>query len=163
MAKRNLKIVTPAPAPKKVLTRSAKAAECVASIKQYAEWGVKNAERDLAEFTAKFAKDPAYALSWSDGTFSAAARHSVSKLVLEYLSRLAEPQDEYTTRSDEEVLKVMQREFSLEVLRNAKWPERSTSPASNEMALRMMSARAEWLEKMDNHLAAIARTEGEAE
>ena len=159
MSKRNLKIVAPAPAPKPVLTRSAKAAESLASLKQYAEWGVKSGERELAEFATRFAKDPAHALSWSSNTFENAARYSMNKEVLEHIARLSEPQDEYTTRSDEEVIRVMQREFAREVLRNAKWPERSTSPTSNEMSLRMMSARAEWLEKLDNHIERIERND----
>ena len=37
-----------------------------------------------------------------------------------------------------------------EVMRAAKWPERSTSVPSNEISLCVMAQKAEWLERLDN-------------
>src|SRR5262245_32723191 len=145
-----------APVPR-AKTRSVMAGESVASLRQTATFELQIAQGDLSKWQAKFESDPAYAFSWSSDAFVSAAKAAVAKYVIEVIDAQREPVDEYTVKTDEQVLKVLREGFYAAVLRGAKWPERSTSMPSNEMASQLVAQKAEWLEKFDNHLARLNR------
>jgi hypothetical protein len=117
-------------------------------IRDRAESEIKSAGRYLEDFRVKFEKDPARAFEWSSDSFKQAARDSVAKTVLAYLERFR-ADDIYSLKTPQAQLEIILKEFAAETMRNAKWPEHSTSPTSNYMSLCMMSARAEWVEHLE--------------
>jgi hypothetical protein len=113
------------------------------------ECDVKFAQEECDKWAAKFTADPAYAFEWAQGPMAQAARLSVNKFVLAVLDFEDGSMKEKTPR---ERVEVVCRELQQEVMRNAKWPSRSTSSVSNDMSLCMMSARADMLEKVEQCL-----------
>lgn len=157
MTKRiNKKIEAPARVP---LTR----AERVAMVAENLNWDLKNdaerSEKTLAEFAVRVQKDPAGALEWSKGAFEAAASLSSARTIVALIENIKSRGDEYVEVGDLEVIKALRAEFYDAVMRGAKWPSRSTSVQSNEMELELTARRAEWLEKFDQMIAFVERTE----
>lgn len=95
----------------------------------------ESAEKALAEFAAKLAQDPAYALGWSIKSFEQAAALAVAKEVRRAFEQGA---------TFDELRSVAMRE----ALRGARSPERSTSPTSNLMAQCMTAAWGDLVERM---------------
>jgi hypothetical protein len=120
-------------------------------VRDYAESKIKTAARYLEDFKAKFENDPASAFGWSSDSFKWAGRHSVAKIVLVCLENFKES-DIYSVKTPLAQLEIMLKQFKAETMRNAKWPEHSTSPTSNYMSLCMMAARAEWVEYLENSI-----------
>lgn len=73
----------------------------------------------LDKFAADFAKDPAYALSWGNDTFQAAAKMTVLKQIINALENGNGNLDNIRST-------LMDR-----VLHKSKYPPQSTSPTSN--------------------------------
>lgn len=94
---------------------------------------VETSRSQLDKFEESFAKDPAYAFSWSDKSFQAAARIKVMTMVADVLTR------EDTTAEG------IRRYLMDGVMHRAKYPAQSTSPASNLMEQYEMAAYAEAL------------------
>jgi len=103
------------------------------------------AKRQIARFAEKLNEDPLSAFSWSKETFDAAARHWVARTVLDYVKTLREQGDDYERKTDKQIVECICREFKDEILNKARFPERSTSPQSNETALCKNAAMASWL------------------
>jgi hypothetical protein len=87
----------------------------------------------LDKFMVDFHSDPAYALSWSNDTFSAAAKLRVLKQIIAAL-------DDGTATLDNIRETMMDR-----VLHRSKYPPQSTSPTSNLIEQYELSACAEIL------------------
>lgn len=87
----------------------------------------------LDKFTADFAKDPAYALSWGTDAFQAAAKLRVLKQILAAL-------EDGDATADNIRSTMMDR-----VLNKSKYPPQSTSPTSNLIEQYELAACAEIL------------------
>jgi hypothetical protein len=127
-------------------------AQVLDRVRDQAEREIKTAARYLEDFKEKFAKDPARAFEWSADSFRHAGRDRTAKTVLEYLKMFA---DADTVKTPQAQLEAILKEFKTETMRNAKWPEHSTSPTSNYMSLCLMAARAEWVEHLENAITQI--------
>jgi hypothetical protein len=90
---------------------------------------------------------PAYAFEWSREAFDAAGRHKVSVLINEWVKGC-----QLAGKTEEETIKSLEDFLLEEVIRGARWPSRSTSPQSNEMAISELSAKAELLAWMRGSL-----------
>lgn len=86
----------------------------------------------LDKFTAKFAEDPAYALSWGTEAFQAAASLRVLKQVIGALN-------------EEGTLDNIRSTLTDRVMHKAKYPPQSTSPTSNLIEQYELAAYAEIL------------------
>ncbi len=60
-----------------------------------AESLVKRGNAELLTHTSNLAKDPYYAMDWSDSAIQAAARRAIGKIVLELISQLQDPENEH--------------------------------------------------------------------
>jgi hypothetical protein len=146
MRKSRLSVSEPVTPP----TPGAAAADLLEAIRIEAASDIKFAQEHLDRWRERFAQDPVNAFSWSKETFETAARKRSAEEIIGWIYRIKENNtDEYAAPSDLKVLQVMRSELFKEVVRGAKWPERSTSPQSNEMATCLTAKRAEWLEKID--------------
>jgi hypothetical protein len=93
---------------------------------------IDDAQNKLDKFKADFDKDPAYALSWSNGVFRHAAELQLFRQVLTALegdASLAEITESLTSR----------------VMHKSRYPAQSTSPTSNLMEQYELSVAAELL------------------
>ena len=97
----------------------------------------ETAQARLNKFAADFAKDPAYALSWSNDTFKEAARLKVLKQILAGL--------EGGTATLENIRSTMMDR----VLSKSKYPAQSTSPTSNLIEQYELAACAEILSDLE--------------
>jgi hypothetical protein len=89
----------------------------------------------IEKFKLELDKDPAHALSWSNGVFSKAAEHRVLKIVLSNLE------------SDSTIENV--KSYLMEcVLHRSKYPAQSTSPTSNLIEQYELAAYAELLSEL---------------
>jgi hypothetical protein len=95
---------------------------------------IEESQYVLDDFTEGFAKDPAYALSWGNGAFKAAARIRVAKELAKAFEN-----------ENAEVLKV-RAYLTDRVVGRAKYPPQSTSPTANLMEQYEVAAYAEALE-----------------
>lgn len=162
MAKRNFKVVqASAPAPRIVKTREEKALGLLEFIQAGANKMVVDSQNELNVFTEKLTSDPSYAFEWSYSAFQAAAKNKTAKDILALIDRgLKSMVDEYVaTSSPEKVIRYVRAYLYGEVLRGAKWPERSTSVQSNQMKTELTAQRGEWLETFDRYIERI-ETEG---
>lgn len=92
----------------------------------------------LQDFKTKFDQAPAYAFSWSDGAFKAAAKLNVLQDVVSLL------QDGESAQSI--------RDYLLDsVLHGSKYPAQSTSPTSNLIEQYTLAARAAILSDLRNY------------
>lgn len=94
------------------------------------------AQATLDKFTVEFARDPAHALNWSNGTFAAAAELKVAKMLL------AAIEDGATLANIRETL-------TSRVLYRAKFPPQSTSPTANLIEQYELAASAEILSGLE--------------
>jgi hypothetical protein len=101
----------------------------------------KFAREELDKFAANMAKNPAYALEWSGGAFTAAGDYEVCSWILAAV-------DENAGVGLEKIIKQLERD----VLRAARYPSRSTSPTSNLMEQEIARAKAELLETLDREV-----------
>ena len=76
------------------------------------------AQATLNQFMSKFAEDPAYALSWGNDTFRAAAELKIAKQILAALEDTATLENIRSTMMDR-------------VLNKATYPAQSSSPTAN--------------------------------
>jgi hypothetical protein len=104
----------------------------------------QQAQAQCDKFAAEFAKDPAHALSWSNGVFQEAARLKIAQMMVHA----------FTPREDGVILTVAgAREVCLSrVMNKARWPAQSTSPTSNLMEQFEAAAYAEALDEL-KHMA----------
>jgi hypothetical protein len=162
MRKRTLRTVpapVEAPQPKIVKTPEVRADDQLKNLIYSASCDSQYARRQCDDWAARFATNPASAFEWSSGVFKQAARHQVAEYVIAFVKQVARDDDEYAARSSRKVLEILAQELRSEVMRNAKYPESSTSPTSNHMSLCLMSARAETLEKVENAIARLDQLE----
>jgi hypothetical protein len=131
-------------------TPGAAAADMLKAIRIETTWEIKYAQEHLDKWSERFAKDPVDAFSWSKEIFEAAARKRSAEEIVTWINIVKENTDEYAAPSDLKILQMVRRNLFREVMHGAKWPERSTSPQSNEMAACLMAKRAEWLENIDH-------------
>lgn len=96
------------------------------------------AEGQIAKFQTRFNEDPAYALSWGGEVYQAAANRKVFKMILVALEDGAEIENVVSTLQDR-------------VMSKARFPENSTSPASNLMSQCEMIAYAEALSSLKGY------------
>ena len=149
MGKRNskLKVVEQVRAPAPPATWE----DRLVRIIETANHDVEYAKKVCDAFVERFNTRPSDALSWSSDTFKQAARYDVAKTILAWIEQAKEQGDEYCAgRSAKEVIMQVREILHGEVMRAAKWPERSTSVPSNEISLCVMAQKAEWLERLDN-------------
>jgi hypothetical protein len=153
-AQRKARLAPPVPAERpRIVTPSVRAERALSNIRQGLNIEIDMRSRHLAEWKARFERNPSSAFEWSQEAFQSAARLQICQDILAWLEQtFINLDDEYAAPSDRRVLEIVAGELRREVLRNAKWPERSTSPSSNEMSLHRMSARAEWLEILERKL-----------
>jgi len=145
LAARRARAATPTIAPQTPPTTSAIGARILALLTQTAETNIRIANEQLAKWGTRFASDPSHAFEWSKESFESAARHRIAKDIL-ILIEMGLNGDEYAKRSDIAIAREIKSMLHDEVIRGAKWPQRSTSPQSNEMQLCLNAQRAEWLE-----------------
>lgn len=98
---------------------------------------VESCQSRLDKFAQDFAKDPAYALSWGNETFSAAAKMRVLKQIVAAL-------EDGTATLDNIRSTMMDR-----VLHRSKYPPQSTSPTSNLIEQYELAACAEILSDLE--------------
>lgn len=96
-------------------------------LSEAALYEVSSAESRIKSFADKMLKDPAYELAWGGDAFSAAARIKVWSSVHAYIH-------ENPLIADEIRVENVKKEAMNNVIRGARYPERSTSPTSNLMA-----------------------------
>ena len=84
---------------------------------------MKNRQKVLEKFSERFTKDAADALNWSDDAFKAAAQYAIAKIVVDAL-----------VEHKMELSDVVMRMFD-KMINGAKWPQQSTSAASNYMKI----------------------------
>lgn len=101
----------------------------------------EQAQAQCDKFAAEFAKDPSYALSWSNSVFQNAARLSVAKSLV-YVFTPREGENECTVEQARNIL--MGR-----VMNKARYPAQSTSPTSNLMEQFEAAACAEALDYLE--------------
>ncbi len=98
---------------------------------------VESCQARLDKFAAEFAKDPAYALSWGNETFAAAAKMRVLKQIVAAL-------EDGNATLDNIRSTMMDR-----VLHKSKYPAQSTSPTSNLIEQYELAACAEILSDLE--------------
>ena len=99
---------------------------------------INRSKSELERFTMRFADNPAYALEWAAPVFPAAARKELGEFLKADLER--EGSDAM------QIFVALKREL----VSKARFPERSTSVPSNEIALYRAAALAEaieWVER----------------
>ena len=96
---------------------------------------LNSARSEVAEFVGKFQHDAAYALTWSNSVFQAAAKERVYKQFIAFVTD--EPED---INFDNLISFVTDH-----VLHKAKYPAQSTSPTSNLIEQYELAAWAEVL------------------
>ena len=104
-----------------------------------AQHDIESAEKALAEFAAKLAQDPAYALSWGTRSFEHAAKLKVAQWLRTGVIEAGA------------TLEALRSEATREAMRGARSPERSTSPTSNLMSQCMTAAWAEMVERLSGN------------
>jgi hypothetical protein len=99
------------------------------------------AQAQCDKFAADFAKDPAYALSWSNSVFQNAARLKVANMLV-YA---------FTEREGETTCTVDQARDTCRdrIMNKARYPAQSTSPTSNLMEQFEAAAYAEALDYLE--------------
>ena len=145
-------VATPVPAPRpKTYTVEVVGDLILERIVATAESTAKMHEESLKKWGERFAENPADALSWSSNTFKYAAELSVARRVLYHVKVMAAEGDgTYSGHTGLAVVRSVYRELREETMRNARWPEHSTSAPSNEIATRLMAARAEMVVKIED-------------
>jgi len=96
----------------------------------------------LEEFKTSFEKNPAYAFEWSSGAIQAANNQAVAQMITKYLT---EETDQFP---EDKLYSNVVRWAREKVMREGRFPSRSTSPMSNESARCQASAWAEVLDKL---------------
>jgi hypothetical protein len=94
---------------------------------------VETSRSQLDRFEESFAKDPAYAFSWGEKAFQAAARIKVASMIVDAVNR------------EDTTVEGLKRYLMDGVMHRAKYPAQSTSPTSNLMEQYEMAAYAEAL------------------
>lgn len=100
---------------------------------------VRNAEDDLANWRARFDKDPNHAFKWGLTAVAAAARRVVALDVLAWFKRGTD-------------LDRIHKEIKREAIDGARFPEHSTSPISNLAHQMRVQAWAELLVKFEEEV-----------
>jgi hypothetical protein len=100
----------------------------------------EQAQAKIDKFQAELSKDPAHALTWSNGVFQSAARLKVANMLVEAFSP-REGAHEYTVANA--VSHLTDR-----VMGMARYPAQSTSPTSNLMEQYEAAAFAEALDEL---------------
>jgi hypothetical protein len=106
-------------------------------LRDNARWDVEHLTKRLAAWRERFEKDPADALEWSSQTFDEAGRLRVAQQVVTMC--------EAGTSTEN-----LRRVALEEAMREARWPSRSTSVPSNEMARSLASAWADLYSKLED-------------
>jgi hypothetical protein len=109
----------------------------------------------LGDWRERFENDPCRAFEWSQDAFKAAGKMAAANWVTESMRYLREKQDEYTTWSSIQLIKMLRDQLYRDVTNKAKWPDSSTSQPSNYISVCLNSAKAEWLEILDRSLKRI--------
>lgn len=147
---RKLAVVEKVPEP--VVTPSQQAAKMMEHVRYSVEHDIKFANETLTKWGARFANNSADAFSWSSNIFDSAARKDVATYIKLFIEHLSKPEDEYSEKTDLQKLQAIRNELYRDVLHKARYPERSTSSQSNEMALAINAQKAEWLTKFDQYI-----------
>jgi hypothetical protein len=100
----------------------------------------EQARAKIDKFQAEFSKDPAHALTWSNGVFQSAARLKIANMLV-YAFTPREGETAYTIKQARDTL--LDR-----VLNKARYPAQSTSPTSNLMEQYEAAAYAEALDEL---------------
>ena len=100
---------------------------------------IESLEDQIKEFADKLVEEPWYALEWAGDTYRRAASLRVKKSVLALLQKQG--------TSDAEVWAYILETAKEQAFRGALYPERSTSPWSNEMKRELASAWARFYER----------------
>ena len=134
-----------------VKTPEEKAAQHLAVLIEQAGWNIKSNNDAVAHFTAELAKDPARAFEWSQNAIQASGRIKAAQHFLAIVEHCKGKGDGVYTDGlpPAEVLSVARKEFLAVVIRGARWPEHSTSPAHNYSHQCLLAATTEWLVKVD--------------
>jgi hypothetical protein len=111
-----------------------------------------SSKEECSKWAENFKTNPVRALEWSSNVAQSAATWQVNKHVLDVYYHMLAKGDPYSAPSQEQILRVIHREVKDIVSRKSRFPERSTSPISNEASLCVMSAYAEMLEKLERRL-----------
>lgn len=104
----------------------------------------------VAKFAASLVADPARTFEWSREEFDAAADVKVGVMIQAAVTSLRERGDEYDALSSIRIAEMIKEDLLREVIRAARYPERSTSVQSNEIARSIAQSRAKVLEDMNN-------------
>lgn len=92
------------------------------------DWRLQSTEEPLATFQKRFAENPAYAFSWADAAFEAAALRAEVQRCQSVLEKVGDVQK-------------LVSELRSQVMRGAQSLPRSTSGASNEMGRYSLEAK----------------------
>ncbi len=157
--KKSAKKIAAVAAPAVTYTRDEIVSRCFSFLVDDIERRVVIEKETVATWAIRLTEeDPSRAFEWSNDAFRAAARVKVGKTVLAWIEAGKQNSvDEYSsTPSCEKIIRGIRDHLYGEVVRKAKWPDRSTSVQSNEMSLEINAEMAEMLEKLDR---AIERME----
>lgn len=149
------RIAKPVAAPVIIETRDVKAARRFEYLEDELASTISQSSAEIAKWSERLSSDPASAFEWSTNAFKAAGAHRAATWVKEMVEAGKEP-DEYTSAPPvEKIIKAVRDYLYVEVVRKARWPDRSTSAPSNEMSLLINAAMADWLEKIDRMIERI--------
>ena len=111
------------------------------------EGDLEQANVKIAQFAEKLVKDPDYTMRWADDAFAYAASVNVLKFALNFLKGDEAIKMTLTTPyGGLRALEVLRDHAQKELIRGARFPSRSTSFCTNEMAVCALAA---WTEVLD--------------
>jgi hypothetical protein len=105
---------------------------------------IESAQHTIGKFHAAIDNDPAYAMSWGMDAYRAAATLKVQTIVLHTLTVADDDAFPNVTRAN--VVALLTKDFSVDIMREARSPARSTSPTSNLMEQEILAAKATWID-----------------
>jgi hypothetical protein len=108
-----------------------------ANVLEKIKWKLDNCKEINDKFAARFATDPVDAFKWSHDTFKNAAIEHVYKLLQHLVN-------------EDRTMSQIRKHFVENYTRGAKWPECSTSPASNLMSQCLTAAYVEICEEIED-------------
>jgi hypothetical protein len=149
MKTRKLSVVAPV-TQTVVKSKEVRAAEKLATLEANISCDIDFSKKLCDEFTVKFTSDPSYAFEWSASAFQAAAKLNVASHLNAIIEKVkSKSSDEYLTTADPiAVITTIKTILLDDVIRGARFPEKSTSLQSNAMATEIIAAKAEYLERI---------------
>ena len=93
------------------------------------------AQSKIDKFKVELDKDPAYALSWGNSAFQAAARLKIANMLVQAFKEECSIEDARATITDR-------------IMNKARYPAQSTSPTSNLMEQYELAAYSEALDEL---------------